>query len=277
MKFQLNLIFSFTFFIAFILFGQVSGDDPDIDITTIKYTNDFENGESVNIVPSGKNVSTEYNFRIFDDDDDFPDGWEESSFDDSEWDVGSAPFGNKANDDVEPGTIWQSEHTSGSDGDNDYIIIRKNFTIEDTSAVLGGKIKSAYTNYYAVYLNGQQIQNCLSYSGGCYEGEAEYWNKDISINVNILTEGNNTLVLVGRDSLWNGGDNTTWLDCELDLKVQSWKENLIVLGDDLVLGIDFFNNEESNVTNLDVTLIIEKRYSRINLRNLVKFLFRWLV
>jgi len=257
MKFQLNLIFSLTFFIAFILFGQVSGDDPDIDITTIKYTNDFENGESVNIVPSGKNVSTEYNFRIFDDDDDFPDGWEESSFDDSEWDVGSAPFGNKANDDVEPGTIWQSEHTSGSDGDNDYIIIRKNFTIEDTSAVLGGKIKSAYTNYYAVYLNGQQIQNCLSYSGGCYEGEAEYWNKDISINVNILTEGNNTLVLVGRDSLWNGGDNTTWLDCELDLKVQSWKENLIVLGDDLVLGIDFFNNEESNVTNLDVTLEIE--------------------
>jgi len=239
------------------LVETANGDEADIDITTIKYTNDFENGEAVNIVPSGKNESTEYSFRIFDDDDDFPDDWEEPSFDDSDWDLGNAPFGNKANEGIEPGTIWQSEHTDGSDGDNDYIIIRKNFTIDDTSAVLGGKIKSAYTNYYAVYLNGQQIQNCLSYSGGCYEGEAEYWNKDISININHFTEGNNTLVLVGRDSLWGGGDNTTWLDCELDLKVQSWKENPIVLGDDLVLGIDFFNNEESNVTNLNVTLEIE--------------------
>jgi len=239
------------------LVEMAEADEIDVDITNIKYTNDFENGEAVNIVPSGKNESTEYSFRIFDDDDDFPDDWEEPSFDDSDWDLGSAPFGNKANDDVEPGTIWQSEHTDGSDGDNDYIIIRKNFTIEDTSAVLGGKIKSAYTNYYAVYLNGQQIQNCLSYSGGCYEGEAEYWNKDISININLFTEGNNTLVLVGRDSLWGGGDNTTWLDCELDLKVQSWSEKPIVLGDDLVLGIDFFNNEESNLTNLNVTLEID--------------------
>ena len=252
-----NILILAGIILALVSIGVASADEADIDITTIKYTNDFENGEAVNIVPSGKNESTEYSFRIFDDDDDFPDDWEESSFDDSDWDLGSAPFGNKANDGVEPGTIWQSEHTDGSDGDNDYIIIRKNFTIEDTSAVLGGKIKSAYTNYYAVYLNGQQIQNCLSYSGGCYEGEAEYWNKDISININFFTEGNNTLVLVGRDSLWGGGDNTTWLDCELDLKVQSWKENPIVLGDDLVLGIDFFNNEESNVTNLNVTLEIE--------------------
>jgi len=249
-------------FLAMIIIAFLSNianaDEPDIDITNIKYTNDFENGEAVTFIQSGKNESTEYSFKIFDDDDDFPDDWEEVFFDDSEWDVGSAPFGNKANEGIEPGTIWQSEHTDGSDGDNDYIIIRKNFTIEDTSTILGGKIKSAYTNYYAVYLNGQQIQNCLSYSGGCYEGEAEYWNKEISININHFTEGNNTLVLVGRDSLWGGGDNTTWLDCELDLKLQTWKENPIVLGDDLMLRIDFFNNEENNVTNLDVILEIEE-------------------
>ncbi len=245
------------FIISMICLGGVKAEDPEIDISAIKYTNDFENGEAVNIVASGKNESTEYSFRIFDDDDDFPDDWEEQSFDDSDWDVGSAPFGNKANEGVEPGTIWQSEYTSGSDGDKDYIIIRKNFTIDDGAAILGGKIKSAYTNYYAVYLNGQQIQNCLSYSGGCYESEAEYWNKEISIDVDLFIEGNNTLVLVGRDSLWQGGDNTTWLDCELDVKVQSWKENPIVLGDDLVLGIDFFNNEESNVTDLNVILEIE--------------------
>jgi len=230
-----------------------------VTITSIKYSNDFENGEAVNIVPSGKNESTEYSFRIFDDNDDFPDDWEEITFDDSEWDVGSAPFGNKENEGVEPGTIWESEYTGDNDGDDDYIIIRKNFIIEDKSAVLGGKVKSAYTNYYAVYLNGQQIQNCLSYSGGCYESEAEYWNKEINIDLNILAEGNNTLVLVGRDSLWGGGDNTTWLDCELDLRVQSWKEKPIVLGDDLVLRIDFFYDGENNVSEtVEVILEIEE-------------------
>ena len=68
------------------LVEMAEADEIDVDITNIKYTNDFENGEAVNIVPSGKNESTEYSFRIFDDDDDFPDDWEEVFFDDSEWD-----------------------------------------------------------------------------------------------------------------------------------------------------------------------------------------------
>ena len=114
---------------ALVFIGTTSAEETEIEITTIKYTNDFENGEAVNIIPSGKNESTEYSFRIFDDDDDFPEDWEEPSFDDSDWDVGSAPFGNKANDGVEPGTIWQSEHTDGSDGDDDYIIIKKDVLI----------------------------------------------------------------------------------------------------------------------------------------------------
>ena len=96
------------FVICVICFGVAKAEDPEIDISAIKYTNDFENGEAVNIVPSGKNESTEYNFRIYDDEDDFPEDWEESSFDDSHWDVGSAPFGNKANSGTESGTIWQS-------------------------------------------------------------------------------------------------------------------------------------------------------------------------
>ena len=94
----------------------------DLTFNPMKDTLINENGEAVNVVPSGKNESTEYSFRIFDDDSDFPDDWEEGEFDDSEWNRGSAPFGNKANDGVEPETIWQSEHTSGSDGDKDYII-----------------------------------------------------------------------------------------------------------------------------------------------------------
>ena len=77
------------FIISMICLGGVKAEEPEIDISAIKYTNDFENGEAVNVVPSGKNGSTEYSFRIFDDDDDFPDDWEEQSFDDSDWDVGT--------------------------------------------------------------------------------------------------------------------------------------------------------------------------------------------
>ena len=79
---------------ALVFIGTTSAEETEIEITTIKYTNDFENGEAVNIIPSGKNESTEYSFRIFDDDDDFPEDWEEPSFDDGDWDLGSAPFGN---------------------------------------------------------------------------------------------------------------------------------------------------------------------------------------
>ena len=72
-----NLLILAAIILALVLVGMADADEIDVDITNIKYTNDFENGEAVNIVPSGKNESTEYSFRIFDDDDDFPDDWEE--------------------------------------------------------------------------------------------------------------------------------------------------------------------------------------------------------
>ena len=247
-------------FVTFLISANyVEADDSDISISSIRYTNDFENGESITIIDSGRDGGTEYRYAIFDDDDDFPDDWEEVTFDDSEWDMGEAPFGNKPNEGIEPRTIWQSEHTSGSDGNNDYIIVRKNFAIDDASTILGGTIKSAYTNYYAVYLNGEEIEDCLDYSGYCYEGDAEYWNKEIDFNANLFVDGNNTIVLVGRDSLWQGGDNTTWLDAELDIRVQTWKDTPVVLGDELVIRVDFFNEGENDRTNLNVTLEFEDR------------------
>ena len=247
-------------FVTFLISANyVEADDSDISISSIRYTNDFENGESITIIDSGRDGGTEYRYAIFDDDDDFPDDWEEVTFDDSEWDMGEAPFGNKPNEGIEPRTIWQSEHTSGSDGNKDYIIVRKNFAIDDASTILGGTIKSAYTNYYAVYLNGEEIEDCLDYSGYCYEGDAEYWNKEIDFNANLFVNGNNTIVLVGRDSLWQGGDNTTWLDAELDIRVQTWKDTPVVLGDELVIRVDFFNEGENDRTNLNVTLEFEDR------------------
>ena len=256
-SFQLKIILATT--VIIFLSSYAAADDSDVVVSSIKYTNDFENGEALTVVHSGKDEGTEYKYRIFDDDDDFPDNWQEITFNDDGWDVGNAPFGNKQSEGVNPGTIWQSEDAGGNDGNKDYIILRKDFVIDDTSVILSGTIKSAYTNYYAAFLNGQQIENCLDYSGYCYEGDAEYWNKDINIDTNVFVNGNNTLVLVGRDSLWQGGDNTTWLDGELDIRVQTWKDIPVILGDDLIIKVDFFNGDNENKTELNVTLEFEDR------------------
>ena len=100
-----------------LLLNSAIGESPEVEIHSLNYTNDFENGEAIIQVHSGKNNSTDYKYKIFDDNDDFPDDWEENEFDDSSWDMGNAPFGNKANGETEPGTIWQSEYTEGYDGD----------------------------------------------------------------------------------------------------------------------------------------------------------------
>ena len=81
-------LYLLVFFIFLVCLNGANADD-NVTITSIKYSNDFENGEAVNIVPSGKNESTDYSFRIFDDNDDFP-GFlsseaEEVSFVISEW------------------------------------------------------------------------------------------------------------------------------------------------------------------------------------------------
>jgi len=269
MKFQRNLIFSFIFFVSIILIGQANGDDPDIDITTIKYTNDFENGNAVTIVSSGKDNATAYNYNFYDDDDDdcdqqscIPENWYAVDFDDSNWNSGAAPFGNYDLDEVSPGTIWQTE----DGGLKDYLIIRHHFTYDGGSETLGATLNLAYNNYYTAYLNGNLIRSCAS-GWGCSESDAEYWNHELTYdgssesgpNPDWLVEGENILAILGRDtsSTWGSGDDEQWLDVELVVNVQAWKENPIVLGDDLVLGINFFNNEESNMTDLNVTLEIE--------------------
>ena len=48
--------------------------------------------------------------------------------------------------------------------------------------------------------------------------------------------------------LWR--DPHQWIDAELAINVQSWKDTPIVLGDDLALRIDFFNNNGENSTNI---------------------------
>ena len=58
------------FIISIIFLGGVKAEDPEIDISAIKYTNDLENGETVILVGNGKDYGTIYNYHVYDDDDD---------------------------------------------------------------------------------------------------------------------------------------------------------------------------------------------------------------
>ena len=55
-------IFVPIFVICVICLGGVKAEDPEIDISAIKYTNDLENGETVILVGNGKDYGTIYNY-----------------------------------------------------------------------------------------------------------------------------------------------------------------------------------------------------------------------
>ena len=82
------LVFAFLFSLA----ASGASGEADLVITSLDYTNDFENGDPVTIVQSGRDDDTEYKYNFYDDDDDdcgsqrcIPTGWFEKNFDDSGW------------------------------------------------------------------------------------------------------------------------------------------------------------------------------------------------
>ena len=54
MKLRRDLTFILVFFLSVILVGQAEGNEENINISSIKYTNDLENGELITLVANGK-------------------------------------------------------------------------------------------------------------------------------------------------------------------------------------------------------------------------------
>ena len=111
-----NILISVILLFILLLVGNVNADETDIDISSIRYTNDFVNGEPITLIGSGRDVGTEYKYNLYDDDDDdcdtqscLPENWYAIDFDDENWGSGAAPFGNEEINGIEPGTIWQTE------------------------------------------------------------------------------------------------------------------------------------------------------------------------
>ena len=53
MKLQHNLTFLLIFSLTVVLAGNVQGDE-NVDISALKYTNDLEDGQEINLVCNGK-------------------------------------------------------------------------------------------------------------------------------------------------------------------------------------------------------------------------------
>ena len=268
MKLQRNLTFLLVFSLAIVLVGLAEGSEENISISSIKYTNDLENGELITLVSNGKDNATLHKYNLFDDDDDdcdfqncLPENWYAPDFDDSEWGMNATPFGNEEIEGVNPNTIWQSE-----DDNDDYLVVRHYFNYEKPDEVLSSTFKIAHNNYYMAYLNGNLIRDCSWYQNhdGCYEDDPDYWNNVLTYdgsqhsgpNPDWLVEGENVLVVLAIDITW-GGDTEQWLDFEFAINVPSWKDKPIVLGDDLALGVDFYNDGEGNATSVNVSIEID--------------------
>ena len=178
MKHRQILTFLLVFLFAFILVENVNADE-NIDISAVKYTNDVENGVEVILVGNGKDYGTEYLYKVYDDDDDqyrnnddggnnddcevqncLPENWYTNEFDDSEWNIGAAPFGDEEMDGVTPGTVWESDEGSDPGVLNDNLVIRHYFNYSKEDKILGATLKLVHNNYYVAYLNGQLIRNC---------------------------------------------------------------------------------------------------------------------
>lgn len=293
MKLQKKIIFPLVFFLAIILVGQVKGDEEDISISALKYTNDLETGEEVILIGNGKDYGTIYNYKMYDDDDDqyrsnddngnnddcdvqncLPQNWYTTDFDDSDWSKGAAPFGDEEMDGINPATIWESDEGSDPGVLNDNLVIRHYFNYTKEDNILSATLKIVHNNYYVAYLNGELIRNCYyyTYHDDCYENNPEYWktngdnfltydgSNESGPNPDWLIDGENLLAILVYDHCCYQGDPNQWIDAELIINVQSWKDKPIVLGDDLALGIDFFNNEEHNVTNINISLEIDGEF-----------------
>ena len=218
-------------------------------LASLNYNAPYDSESKSGAIISGPDSTwgTTYKYNIFDDTSDFPEGWEERTFDDSSWLSGKTPFGNNNLVSEEKGktinkrTTWESNSTDGS---GDYLIIRKNFTIEDKSKILGATLRVTYPNYYAAYLNDQKIGDCLDAKSSCNHNNPDYWNKEVDIEWSWLDDGPNTLILVGQDDLTEGHDNITWLDTELRLKISNRgfdaSKALVYLSGGFILGLVAF-------------------------------------
>ena len=221
-----------------------SQGEPDLFIEDVEYSNDYSQ-ERV-LVQSGRDNATNFRYLILDDYSEAPDSWFESSFNDSAWLLGAAPFGDRSFSNIEPNTDWD---TSGnSPYNNDVILIRHKFQLN--GIVTEAEIEVAFANYCTPYLNGNMIYD----DRGDNSHAQEYWNDDGTedITTSSFEQGQNVLAVYARDTgqgTW-GNNNRQWIDLQITAQVFEPTNESIILGDTVNIIIDGGNKGNQSAENV---------------------------
>ncbi len=201
--------------------------------------------ESLTIVQSGRDNATYYKYLILDDYSEAPENWFEANFNDSEWVLSAAPFGDRSSGGVDPNTDWD---TSGnSPYNNDIILIRHKFQV--SGIVTSAEIDIAVANFCTPYLNGNMIHE---ERGGDSRAQ-EYWNDDVggTILPSSFTQGENVLAVYARDYVggW-GSSNRQWIDLQITASVFEPTNESIIFGDTVTVAVKGGNNGDESANEV---------------------------
>ena len=201
--------------------------------------------ESLTIVQSGRDNATYYKYLILDDYSEAPENWFEANFNDSEWVLSAAPFGDRSSGGVDPNTDWD---TSGnSPYNNDIILIRHKFQV--SGIVTSAEIDIAVANFCTPYLNG----NIIHEERGGDSRAQEYWNDDVggTILPSSFTQGENVLAVYARDYVggW-GSSNRQWIDLQITASVFEPTNESIIFGDTVTVAVKGGNNGDESANEV---------------------------
>ena len=126
--------------------------------------------------------------------------WTSKNFNDSAWETSKAPFGDQAIDGIDYQTLWN---------DDNYAYFRHSLNIKNVELYRNGvmNINVASNNFGDYYVNGIFVFGDLDEDNG---HGAEYWNDEVQVYTNFLTEGENIFA-----SIVGNPQNTQWFDQEI--------------------------------------------------------------
>ena len=219
--------------------SQETAGETDPFVDEVLYSS--SSAEDTVVLQSGRDNTTLYRYLIIDDYADSPENWSQPGFNDSEWEIGAAPFGDRSDNGVEPNTNWDTD----SD-DDDVILVRHKFNMPD-GVIVSAELNVAFDNYCTPIINGNLVYSERNANG------MEYWNEagTESLSSSILTSGENLLAVYARDSA-SGWQNRQWLDLEIRAQIFEPTTEPPIFGDSVLISIVGGNHGNTSATNFTI-------------------------
>lgn len=123
-------------------------------------------------------------------------GWEQPGFDDSQWDIGSAPFGNQTSGDFAYNTYWAADGSDGFD-----VWLRISFELPAMKQL---QYDLGVDNGFELWLNG------ISIAADNAEGYTFRWEYMNDVDISLLNLGTNYIAIALEDH-----GNATAFDMQL--------------------------------------------------------------